>query len=835
MRSLVQDIRYALRMMVKAPALTAVLIITLAIGIGASTTIFSVVNSILLKPMPFHEPDRIVRTYTEFHGATSTMDRFPLSIPEVGELAQECRSSCAMVGAWVPGTAPLAGGDRPIRIELAYTNHQLLPLLGVPPLLGRFYDASEDASMPPTPGQIVGEPTVMVIGYNLWQRAFGGDPNVIGKKVQLDALPVTIIGVMPKGFDFQGGMEAWVPGRFDYNIKRRASHFMNAIVRLNPGATIESYRAELAAITARLGPRDTQAFHTVRDLHPYVAAPFKEDLVGSLSKTLWLLQAAVLFVLLISIVNVANLLLARAETRTREVAVRHALGASRRRLVRQFVTESLVLGILGGSLGILVSVWAIDGVRALIPKSAPRANEIQLDAMTIVFAVACSVIAALLFGLAPILHARKTDLHGALKEGARATGSRARLRARRALVIVEIALAVLLVIGCTVMVRSFIRLQRVELGFKPDHVLTFGVNLPLKTYPSPAPIAFWDRLEERLQALPGVESATLIDGMVGTRGPWVESITFPGRQRMPLEPEWNVDFGQLAGPGGFTKTLGGRIVRGRDLDARDTATAPLVLIVNEAFAKKFFPHEDALGREVTVFLTGNPKTERPARIVGVYADMKNQGPDKPAGTELVVPRAQYANVYSDPPNMGLTQYGVLRVKGDPKELVPAVHRIVSEIDPAVPLYDVRTLDDLLWEGVAKPRFLTFLLSAFALVALLLAAVGIYGVMAHTVSLRTHEIGLRVALGAQPRQVRAMVLRQAGVLVASGVSIGLGVAIALQAGLDTSLTGLLYGGELSQPMLLGGVAIAVIATAFLATWIPVRRATKVEPSIALRSE
>ena len=328
MGSLWQDIRYALRMMAKTPALTAVLAITLALGIGASTTIFSVVNSVVLRPLPYEQPDRIVRVYTEFLGP-SPHRKFWFSIPELMELTRDCRS-CALVGGWVRGSAPLAGGDRPVRVAVAYSTHQLLPLLGVSPVLGRWFDASEDRPQPPTPGQIVGEPSVVVISYDVWQRAFGGDKRIIGRKVELDAIPVTVIGVMPKGFDFLDGIEAWVPGHFDPALPRRASHVAHVVVRLAPGATLASLNEELASLNKEWGKRDTDGFHSISDAeHPMMAVPFQADLVGSLATTLWLLQGAVLFVLLISIVNVANLLLARAETRTREVAVRHALGASR--------------------------------------------------------------------------------------------------------------------------------------------------------------------------------------------------------------------------------------------------------------------------------------------------------------------------------------------------------------------------------------------------------------------------------------------------------------------------------------------------------------------------
>lgn len=838
MNSLLQDLRYSLRMMGKTPGLTAILAITLALGIGASTTIFSVVHSIVLEDLPYEQPDRLVRVFTEFHAGHEHQRRFPFSVPEIGELQQACRS-CELVGAWLPGTAPLSGGERPVRITVGYATHQLLPLLGVAPVMGRWFDAAEDSPQKWVPGaQTVGDPSVVVINYEIWKSVFGGDPNVIGKKVELDAIPVTIVGVMPEGFMFDN-MQAWVPARLDFTNPRRGSHSGNVIVRLAPDASLASFNQELDALATEWGKRDTREFHSIKAAeHPMTAVAFKKDLVGNLATVLWMLQGAVLFVLLISIVNVANLLLAKAETRTREIAVRHALGASRRRLLRQFITESLVLGILGAGLGILVTVWAIDGVTALIPKSAPRATEIKLDGTSVIFAVGASIFAALLFGLAPILHAKKTNLHGALKDGSnRMTGSRAQLRVRRALVIAEIALAMLLVIGCTVMVRSFVRLQRVDLGFKPDHVLTFGINLPLRTYEQASVSQqFWDRLEKRLDALPGVEGAALLDGFGVDRGLNVNSIRIPGftmQDDNGREITPTVDFSNTVGAKALT-VIGATFLKGRDFTDSDSGEAPRVVIINEAFAKKFFPGQDPIGREVVASRELDPAKEKPARVVGVIADMKNRGLDRSAGTELFMPRAQLQTLF-DPPFSVFVQYGAIRSKDDPADLAPALSRAIAEIDPSIPVYDVRTLDDVMWEAVARPRFFTLILSAFALVALMLAAVGIYGVMAHTVAQRTHEIGLRVALGAQPKQVRALVLRQAASLVGTGVAIGLGAAIALQLALEQPLENLFYGEQLSQPVLLVGVAIAVAATALLATWVPARRATRVEPTVALRSE
>jgi predicted permease len=639
---------------------------------------------------------------------------------------------------------------------------------------------------------------------------------------------------MPAGFRFPERAEIWVPARFDFARDEGGSFSLDVVARLAPGGSLVALDDELAiqsrTWTDRLNTLTAKSGWPPMVLRARVT-PLQTEVVGSLSTTLWLLQAAVLSVLLIAIVNIANLLLARAEARTREVAVRHALGASRRRLVRQFVTESLVLGLVGGGLGILVAMWAIDGVAALIPRSAPRAGEIALDGVAVGFAVACSIAAALIFGLAPILHARRSDLHGALKDGSpRTTGSRARLRARRALVISEIALAVVLVVGCSVMVRSFLRLQRVELGFTPDHLLTFGVELPRKAYPPGADMAFWRRLEDRLHALPGLRGAGLVDELPPTHGKDLNGISFPGRSAGDRdEPDWIVDFMQTASSDALD-TLGARIVRGRGIAPSDTLEAPAVMMVNQSFVDKFFRGRDPIGQRIKEPFGNGPELT----VIGVVADLKREAVDLPAGTEMIVPLAQSPALFDD--HRGpRALHAVLRTVGDPAELIPAVQHLVAEIDPALPLFEVHTMDEVLWEAVARPRFLMFLLTAFAGIALVLAAVGIYGVMAHTVAQRTHEIGLRVALGARPGQVRAMVLRQAGTLVAAGVAIGLAAAVALSAALGAPLRGLFYGESLAQPWLLAAVALAVIATALLATWIPVRRATEVQPTVALRAE
>ncbi len=823
MSSLLLDVRYALRMMAKTPGLTAVLIITLALGIGATTTIFSVVNSVILRPLPYEQPDHLVRVYSNIIGKHG-LPRLGLAVPNYHDLERSCHS-CAAIAAWMSVSDSLAGGDRPVRIPATYATRSLQTVLGVQPVLGRWFDEREDQP---------GDPQAIVLGYDLWQRVFSGDPGILGRQLDLNARPVTVVGVMPKGFRFPERAELFVPLRLDYAKEDAGNFTLQTIVRLAPGASIAALDAELAA-QAKDWTVWLSQLAAKHGFPPLIlsahAVAFHADLLGSLSTTLWLLQGAVLFVLLISIVNVANLLLARAETRTREVAVRHALGASRRRLLRQFVTESLILGLGGGGLGILVAMWAIDGVTSLIPRAAPRAGDIMLDGPAVAFAVACSVAAALVFGLAPILHARGADLHGALKNGSsRMTGSKARLRVRRALVIGEIALAVVLVVGCTVMVRSFLRLQQVNLGIAPDHLLTFGLELPRKSYPYPADAAFWRRLDERMRALPGVRAATLLTELPPSIPKDINGFTLPGRISADAdEPDWVTDYFQIYGDGAV-EALGARIVRGRAFTHADVEDSPRVTLVNEAFAARFFRGRNPIGQQIN--LLDNPGL--PFTVVGVLGDIKQNGVDQPAGTEIVLPLRQYPST-RDPARAPGEMRVVLRTTGDPAELIPLIHRVVAELDPELPLFDVRTMDDVLWEAVARPRFLMFLLTSFAGIALVLAAVGIYGVMAHTVAQRTHEIGLRVALGARPAQVRAMVLRQAAVLVAAGVGLGLAAAVALSELLGASLSGMFYGAQLAQPVLLAGVAIAVTATALLATWIPARRATLVQPTVALRSE
>jgi putative ABC transport system permease protein len=819
MTALWLDIRYALRMMIRTPGLTAVLLATLAIGIGAATTIFSVVDTMLLRPLPYDRAEQLVRIYTELAGKTVYRD-FPLAPAEYLDVARDCRS-CARVAAWENTSAALAGGDRPVAVRAARASHELLPLLGVRPLLGRWFDAGEDRP---------GDPTAIVLGYDVWQRAFGGERTIIGRSILLDAMPVTVVGVMPRGFDFFDRIEAWIPLRLDPALPRRGDHYLRVVARLAPGATLDALDAELAALLPRWATAFQPDDPPPSASHPVYGRPLQADIIKLVATPVWLLQGAVMLVLVISIVNVANLLITRAEARTREIAVRHALGASRGRLVRQLITESLVLSVLGGGLGVLAAVWGVDGVLAITPAGAPRYGEIELSGAAVVFAAGCAVASALAFGTAPILHARRTDLHGALKDSSsRMAGSRAGSRFRSGLVIAEIALAIPLVIGCTTMVRGFLRSQRVDPGFATDHLLTFGLALPRAAYPGTTADAFWHRLEDRIRGLAGVRHVALLDGMPIISGDQIWQFEITGRPQPPGEPLLLVDQARVVSADAFA-TLGARIVAGRGLSPADAAGTPEVVVVNQGFAARYFPGEDPLGKQLG--LSVGPRL-MPHTIVGVFADLR-QRVDQPPGTELMVPLGQYAQHF-EPPRAQRSLVVAIRTDGDPAALTPAVERAVTELDPALPLMEVRTMDDGMWEANARGRIVAQFLSAFAVLALVLAAVGIYGVIAHGVAQRTPEIGLRVALGAQPAQVRAMVLRQAVPLVAAGLALGLGSAVAIDQALGAAAGELFYGERLVQPVLCAAVALAVTATALAATWIPVRRATRIEPTVALRNE
>ena len=824
MSTTVQDVRFALRMMLKNPALSLIAVVTLGVAIGANTMIFSVVNAVILQPLPYPEPDRLVRLHSQFFGGGMSYERFAIAPPEYVELRQQTESYESIAG-WAEGGAPVTGGTVPVRVPAAYVTGPLLQTIGTQPALGRLFSPEEDRP---------GDPTAVVLSHSLWQRAFGGDREIVGKRISVDATHVTVIGVMPEGFAFPASdTEIWVPLGFDFSKGNRGNHFLHVVARLKLGVTLAQARSDLDAFMSWSTERHKGDHPNRLPNHPIVVNSLYSETVGSARWSLLLLQGAVAFLLLIAAANIASLLLARAEARTREIAIRAAIGADRIRIIRQLLTESAVLGLAGAGLGLALAVWGVDLAVALLPEGAPRKAEIGIDSMVLVVGVICSLLVSLLFGLAPALYSRVDDLHHGLQEGsARATSSRGRLRLRRGLVVVEIALAVVLVVGCGLMLRSFSRVQEVDLGYDPENLLTMRIELPLKNYPKSASvIATWERLQSEVRRLPGVESATLMTGMPPARDVNANDIYFVGMKPPDKDqgPNWNVDYWQFAGDDYF-ETMGIRLLRGRVFDERDRKGAQPVIIINQAMARKFFPGQDPIGQRVSI----NSRDKGPFEtIVGVVDDVKQGGVDRPTGTELYVPMRLAAA--RDDDSAQRLMYLAVRAEADPTVLMRSIRGVVADIDPNLALAQVSTMDGILWQAVARPRFFAALLGGFAAVALLLAAIGIFGVMSYSISQRTRELGIRMALGAAPRQVRWMVLREGMLLVGAGVVLGMVGAAAVNMALSRVLADMLFGVAALDGTTFVAVPVLVIAVGAFACWLPAAKATRVDPILALRHD
>jgi putative ABC transport system permease protein len=817
MTALLKDVRFALRLLARNPGFALVAILTLGIAIGANTTVFSVVNSVLLEPLPFPEPDRLVSIYTRLPGH----DRFGLSIPEFSELRQHT-SSFESIGAYTIAGSPVSGGGgAPARVHTAYLSAGLLPTVGVAPAMGRFMSEKEQFHGPAT--------SVTVMSDRLWRAAFAADPDILGKKISVDGQDSIVIGVMPAGFSFpRADIDLWMP--FDADFKdpdRTKLHNLEVVARLEPGVTLAQARADLDGYMAwsRRTYRPDQGPVSGPD-HPVVAVSLTDDTVGPARFSLWLLQGAVAFLLLIAAANIASLLLARAEAREREIAVRAAVGAGRGRIVRQLLTESVVLGALGGALGLLVAAWGVDLAVQLLPDNAPRRGEIAMNGTVLIVAIGAALATSLLFGLLPALRAGRRDLHGALKDqGARSTATRARLRLRRALVIGEIALSVVLVVGCGLMARSFARLQKVELGFDPRGLMTMQIELPKSFYPADASArTFWRTLRERVAALPGVEEATIVQQPPFNPEPSFLPVRLPGRADATVQ----VHFSGVGDR--FSETLGVRLVEGREFDGRDHDHVPTGMLINQTLARTLWPGQDPIGREIPLAFYWPFSFPKP-RVVGVVSDFQQNDLTGAAGPQIFSPSmSSWGDDFAD-----RVMFLAIRAEGDPRAVLPGVRRIVADLDPRIAIADVHTMDDILWQEVARPRFLTVLIAAFAAIALLLAALGIFGVMAHSVGQRTREIGIRMAIGAPPALVRRMVLRDGMVLVVAGLLLGLAAAAAVNTALSRVLGGVLYQVDALDPWTFAAVGIVIAAIGALACWIPASRATRIDPTLAMRHD
>lgn len=817
MTTLWQDIRYALRMLWKQPGFTLIAGITLALGIGANTAIFSVVNGVLLRPLPYDAPERLVRVYSEF--PTMNLRKFWISAPEYLEIQRESKSWEA-IGAWAAGGANVSSTGEPIRVASTRVTRTLIDALGVQPAIGRNFSEQEDR---------VGGPNVTIISHALWQRMFGGQSDILGKQIRINSQPFNIVGVMPQGHVFPPGtnepVDVWAPFQFDpANPGSRGGHFLYVIGRLRPGVSLEQARSEMLMLQAAW-KSENRARHLLNpEMHPVLMFPLHEDVVGASKAAVLMLLGAVGFVLLIACANVASLLLARAEARRREFAVRLALGAGRTRMLRQFLTEGTILVLLGAVGGVLLAQGCLKLILASAPDSIPRTGEIRIDLLVLAFTLGISILSVLLFALAPMAQLRERNLAGWLHGSGKGTGGGTGSHAlRKALVVTEIALAVILVVGSGLMIRAFWKLRQVDLGFNPQGLLSFSVALPRTTYPIPAQLQFSQALQQRLATLPGVTNATMAGELPPLRPIDANDTTIEGYQPTPDSPAQNVDFWNVISPDYF-KTLGIRLTEGRLFDPADqNPNAQPVVVINRALAQRFWKGSP-IGKRLNPAVSQTPNW---FTIIGVVEDTKNLGVDKPAGTELYLIEQQVIQAFG-----GISQRNfVVRTTGDPTRIAPAVRAAVRDLDPTLPVYELQTMSDVVADSLVRPRFLSLLLAAFSAIALLLAAVGIYGVMAYSVSQRTQEIGVRMALGAGTTDVLKMVLGQGTKLAAIGIALGLLGAFALTRLMST----LLFQVSVTDPITFASVVALLTFVALLACYIPARRATKVDPMIALRYE
>jgi putative ABC transport system permease protein len=804
-------------MLAATPGFTAAAVVCLALGIGGTTAIFTVVHAVLLRPLGYRDPAGLVRVYTEFPKfPNGGLRRFWTSPPEFDELKRDLQSFESL-DAWVNTGVNLAGAADPIRVTGSAVTGGLFHQLGVAPAIGRGITPEDDAQ---------GAPLTIVLSDGLWQRAFARDPGVLGRVVQVNGANANIIGVMPPGFTFPPGEldapELWMPVQLGQpDPKRRGSHFLYLVGRLKPGVNARVAQAEIDRHVdlsrTQLGSAIMHPFSP--DQHPIVMYPLHDEVVRSIRPALLTLMGAVGFVLLIACVNVANLLLARAEARQREIAIRKALGAGIGQLIRQFTIEGLLLSLAGAAAGIALASAGLKIIVAAGKASIPRANEVSIDPTVLAVTLGVCMVTALFFGLAPLAQIAAGTLHDALKAtGGRTAGSITANRFRSTLVAGELALALILLIGTGLMIRAFWKLADVNPGFQPENVLTVRIALPQATYPQPANVnRFWQMIQAKAASIPGVVSATAMNGLPPQRQINANDTQIEGFNPVPGGPGHNIDYWQVVGDH-FFETMGPRLVEGRYFDARDVDGATPTIIINRTMARTYYGNDSPLGRRV------RPGFQDPWRIiVGVVEDVKNAGLDLPAGTELFMPERQN--------NARNTIYLALRTAGDPHSMVSAVRAAVRDLDPSLPVSQVQTMTETLDAARSRPRFLATLLGLFSATALLLAAVGLYGVISYSVARRTTEFGIRMAMGAEAGDVVRLVAAQGLKLAAIGVLAGAAGALAL----TRLIRGLLFGVSSFDPLTFLAMAGLLAAVTAIACVIPAMRATKVDPLVALRYE
>ena len=819
MDNILQDIRYGVRSLIKTPGFTAVAIIVLALAIGANTAIFTVVNAVLIRPLPYANSDRLVMLWETNPRFQIGIDALPVTPGTFMDWREESRVF-EYVSALGAGWINLSGSGEPERISAAGVSTNFFRLMGTEPRLGRAFQDDEEKP---------GANKVVVISYALWQRRFGGAEDIVGKQMTLDGESYTVVGVAPEGFQFprahelpyfvgvSSPTELWRPMTLadDFVSRKRANHQLSVIAKLKPGVTREQAQAEMNAIALRL----EQAYPENQGIGAKVV-PLSEQVVGNSKIALLVLMGAVGLVLLIACANIANLLLTRSTARHKEIAIRIALGATRAHVVRQLLIEALLLSLTSAIAGTLLSLWGVKAMLALSRQNLPRLNEVGIDLTVLAFTVAIALLTSLLFGLTPALQASKINLVQALKDGSRGvSGGQRASRVRGLLVIAEVALSLVLLIGAGLMIKSLAHLLKIDPGFKPDRALTMNIALLGSKYPGAnQQIAFFEDVNRRVGALAGVDSMGLISSAPLSGGVYAGGFSIEGREPASANEDLSADRRMISSE--YFNTLRIPLIRGRYFTEHDNQTSTGVAIVSETWARRFVPNEDPIGKRIK--LGGRDSTRPWLSIVGIAGDVRDTALESDARPCVYVPYAQFP---------GLSMTLVVRIGVDSKALVPAIHGEVWAIDKDQPVTDIKTMDQYVSDSVSPHRANALLLAVFATLALVLAAVGMYGVMAYSVTQRVHEIGIRMALGAQTSDVIMLIVGSGMTLVLAGAGIGIAGALAL----SRVLSSLLYGVSATDPVTFALISVLLITVALLASYIPARRATKVDPMIALRCE
>ena len=810
MGTLLQDLRYGIRMLFKHPGFTVVAVIALALGIGANTAIFSVVNGVLLRPLPYQDPDRLVRLSED----SPQVPEMSISYPNFLDWREQ-NTAFTGIAALQFQNYNLMGAGEPERLQGRNVSANLFEVLGVKPQLGRSFLPEEDRP---------GANRVCIVSNGLWQRRFGSDPNLVGKQLTLNDQSYTVIGVLPSNYRYGTPTDVFVPiGLYADEMKERSSHpGIYAVARLKPGVTVEQGRAEIISIAQRIAQQYGMTGNSA------TLTPLREVFVGDIRPALLVLLAAVGFVLLIACANVANLLLARAASRTKEIAIRTALGARRFRIIRQLLTESVLLSLFGGGFGLLLALWGIDILRSASIDSIPSTAEIKLDQNVLAFTLLASLLTGVIFGLAPALQASKSDLNESLKEGGRSAsaGGGSRQRVRNILVVSEVALSLILLIGAGLLIKSFSRLTGTDPGFNPQQLLTMQISRAAKENEGRKVADFFNELEQRIGGIAGVEAVAYSYGLPFL-GAADTSFGIEGRPK--AEPGKQPQTMLYVTSPGYLQAMGIGLVKGRFFTAQDTQGSQHVAVIDEAFARQQFQGQDPIGQQIA----GNPEHKvPPAVIIGVVAHVKHFGLDGPERIQpqLYLPFSQAPEEFL-PALAGRINIVIRTSASDPTSITAAVRHEVQALDTNQPVYNVNSMNQVIAESIGSARLSMLLLTIFAAVAMILAAVGIYGVLSYTVAQRTHEIGIRMALGARVGDIFKLVVGQGMTLVLIGVGIGLLGAFAI----TRLMSQLLYGVSATDPLTFIAVSLLLAAVALVACFIPARRATKVDPMIALRYE